>query len=102
MAFSPPFMNWSWKFNFKRNLNDREGKELAMLMSSIENLNIDELEEDKRKWKSEASGQYTCNPHFEKLCNDDSAGEFLPLKMIWKASIPPKFKSSCWPWHKEN
>ena len=40
-------MNWSWKFNFKRNLNDREGKELAMLMSSIENLNIDELEEDE-------------------------------------------------------
>ncbi|KAH9649476.1 DNA topoisomerase [Citrus sinensis] len=96
MAFSPPFMNWNWKFNFKRNLNDREGKELATLMSSIENLNIDELEEDKRKWKSEASGQYTCNPYFEKLCNDDSAGEFLPFKMIWKASIPPKIQVFLW------
>ena len=65
-------------------------------MSSIENLNIDELEEDKRKWKSEASGQYTCNPYFEKLCNDDSAGEFLPFKMIWKASIPPKIQVFLW------
>ena len=47
MAFSPPTMNWNWKFDFKRNLNDREVEELAMLMSRIENIIIEELDEDK-------------------------------------------------------
>lgn len=47
MAFSPPTMNWNWKFEFKRNLNDREVEELAMLMSRIENIIIEELDEDE-------------------------------------------------------
>lgn len=57
-------------------------------MLSIEIINIDELEKDKRIRELEASGQHTCKSYFEKLCNDDSVGEFLPFKMIWKASIP--------------
>lgn len=40
-------MNWNWKFEFKRNLNDREVEELAMLMSRIENIIIEELDEDE-------------------------------------------------------
>lgn len=46
MAFSPLTMNWNWQFDFKRSLNDREVEELATVMSSIENIIIDELEED--------------------------------------------------------
>ena len=46
MAFSPT-INWNWKFNFQRNLNDRAVEELAMLMWGIENISIDELEEDE-------------------------------------------------------
>lgn len=72
-------------------MNDREVEEVAMLMSRTEIINIDGLEEDKRIWKLETSPQYTCKSYFEKLCNDDSTREFLPFKMIWKASIPLKF-----------
>ena len=46
VAFSPLTMNWNWQFDFKRSLNDREVEELATVMSSIENIIIDELEED--------------------------------------------------------
>lgn len=36
--------------------------------------------------------------YFGELCNYDSVGGFSPFKIMWKASIPLKFKSSCRPW----
>ena len=47
IAFLSLSINWNGKFNFKRNLNDREAEELATLMLSIENSSIDELKETK-------------------------------------------------------
>lgn len=40
MTFSPLTMNWNWKFNFQRNLNDREVEKHATLMSSTKNINM--------------------------------------------------------------
>ena len=46
--------------------------------------------------KDKVSGQHTCKSYFEKLCNYDSAGEFLDFKMIWKVRITPKIQVYLW------
>lgn len=46
-----------------------------------------------KSWKPQ---EYTCMSYFEMLCNDDSAAEFSPFKMIWKASITPKIQVFLW------
>ena len=83
-------LNWHWNFNFKRNLSDREIQDYASLLELLNNVDIDKMKEDRRLWSLEASEQYFCKSYLKWLTNDVSLADFLPSKMIWNASNPPK------------
>lgn len=78
-------LNWHWNFSFKRNLSDREIQDYASLLELF-----DKMKEDRRLGSLEASEQYFFKSYLKWLTNDVSLADFLPSKMIWNASNPPK------------
>ena len=52
--------------------------------------------EDRRIWKPDRNGGFSCKLAFATLQNDEGAQAFEFYKFVWKSGIPAKIKFFAW------
>ncbi|XP_020420593.1 uncharacterized protein LOC18774736 [Prunus persica] len=86
----------SWDFSFRRNLNELEITEAARLLDLLEGVRVITSRLDKRRWKLDPFGLFTCHSFCSHIQNRDEREIFSPYTQIWKAKTPPKVKIFVW------
>lgn len=96
MVFGSSPLSWNWNLNFFRDITEREIEEFSYLLAVLGNVFIDEMSIDRRVWKTESSGTFTCRSHFNWLRDDYSFSNCSPANFIWKANVPCKVQLFAW------
>ena len=65
-------------------------------MLKLEYVRLVESKPDKRRWKLEPSGIFSCKFFHSFLISDRSDPIFAPAKFIWNVKTPPKVKILSW------
>ncbi|VVA25489.1 Hypothetical predicted protein, partial [Prunus dulcis] len=86
----------SWDFGFRRNLNELEITEVARLLDLLEGVRLFTSRLDKRIWKFDPSGLFTCHSLCSHIQNCGEGETFPPYTQIWKAKTPLKVKIFVW------
>ncbi|CAL9004760.1 unnamed protein product [Prunus brigantina] len=86
----------SWDFRFRRNLNELEIAEVTRLLDLLEGVRLVTSKLDKRKWKLDPSGLFSCHSLCSHIQNSDKGEAFSPYAQIWKAKTPSKVKIFVW------
>ena len=86
----------SWNLHFSRNLLDREIDQLIQLIQILETKRVCSTVVDRREWKGDFSGVFSCKSAFVWMRNDNALPLNFPTKTIWKTSVPAKVKVFIW------
>ncbi|BBH00699.1 VIRB2-interacting protein 2 [Prunus dulcis] len=86
----------SWDFGFRRNLNELEITEVTRLLDLLEGVRLFTSRLDKRIWKFDPSGLFTCHSLCSHIQNCGEGETFPPYTQIWKAKTPLKVKIFVW------
>ncbi|XP_062093360.1 uncharacterized protein LOC133799353 [Humulus lupulus] len=85
-----------WDFRFRRNLFDREIPSLIEMLDLIKDVHLPEILEDKRIWKPDSSGVFSCHSAFRSLAYDHLGPEWPWARRLWKSGVPYKIKVFGW------
>lgn len=76
-------------------MNDYKLMEFLSLPTIIDNFTLSKSTKDKRIWKGESFGQFSCKSDFECLIDSSSLPFYRP-NLIWKTGVPTKMQVFTW------
>ena len=82
----------AWGLELRRNLDPHDAIDLTNLTREVESIRRDH-HQDVVKWALEASGSFSTNSLYLKLCSGNS---LLHFRDVWKTKIPNKIKIFLW------
>ena len=69
----------SWDFGFRRNLNEEEIVEVVRLLDILSGVRLVPSRLDKRKWKLDPSGSFSCQSFLAFIDNEGTGEVFSPF-----------------------
>lgn len=86
----------NWNLDLRRNLIVGEIDEVIRLLDILDGVRLVPSRLDKRRWKLDDSGLFSCHSFCSFTQKDESKEDFPPYSQIWKTKTPPKVKILLW------
>nr|KYP50798.1 Putative ribonuclease H protein At1g65750 family [Cajanus cajan] len=87
---------WTWNFRWRRNLFEWEEDSLRIMLSSINNIIMQQQQQDKWRWILHPSSSYTVSSTYLHLSQEGQAEEATFFRTFWTSLAP--LKTSCLGW----
>nr|KYP44579.1 Putative ribonuclease H protein At1g65750 family [Cajanus cajan] len=84
---------WTWNFRWRKNLFEWEEDSLRIMLSSINNIIMQQQQQDKWRWILHPSSSYTVSSTYLHLSQERQAEETTFFRTFWTSLAP--LKTSC-------
>lgn len=86
----------NWNLDLRRNLTVGEIDEVIILLDILDGVRLVPSRLDKRRWKLDHSGLFSCHSFCPFTQKDESKEDFSPYSQMWKTKTTPKVKILLW------